>query len=94
VARAAVREIHALVESRGTAVLTVHCRKFTISMKIARILDEGGGSFRLEYDNARGHKQSTRLDAVTYEQALRETKSYLEIGEDDRDAEGGQWDIE
>jgi hypothetical protein len=63
-------------------------------MKIARILDERGGTFRLEYDNARGHKQNTRLDAVTYEQALREAKGYLEIGEDDRDPEGAQWDIE
>ena len=63
-------------------------------MKIAKILDEGGGSFRLEYDNARGNKQSTRLDAGTYEQALREAKGYLEIGEDDRDPEGAQWDIE
>jgi len=62
-------------------------------MKIAKILDEEGGTFRLEYDNARGHKQNTRLDALTYEQALREAKGYLEIGEDDRDPEGIQWDI-
>lgn len=63
-------------------------------MKIARILDEPGGTFRLEYDNARGHKQNTRLDAMTYEQALREARSYLEIGEGDCDAEGAQWYIE
>jgi hypothetical protein len=63
-------------------------------MKIARLLDEPGGSFRLEYDNGLGHKQSTRLDAVSYEQALREARSYLEIGGDDRDAEGTQWEIE
>lgn len=63
-------------------------------MKIARILDAEGGIFRLEYDNARGNKQNTRLDALTYEQALREAKGYLEIGEDDRDPEGAQWEIE
>jgi hypothetical protein len=63
-------------------------------MKIARILDEGGGAFRLEYDNARGHKQNTSLDAATYERALREAKGYLEIGEDDRDPEGTEWNIE
>ncbi len=34
-------------------------------MKIARILDEEGGTFRLEYDNHRDHKQNTRLDALT-----------------------------
>jgi len=43
---------------------------------------------------ARGNKQNTRLEAVTYEQALREARSYLEIGDDDRDSEGTQWDIE
>ena len=63
-------------------------------MKIARILDERGGTLRLEYDNARGQKQSTRLEAVTYEQALREAKGYLEIGDDNLDPEGAQWDIE
>lgn len=63
-------------------------------MKIARILDESGGAFRLEFDDTRGQKQNTRLDAMTYEQAFREARSYLEIGEDDRDPEGAQWDIE
>ncbi len=63
-------------------------------MKIARILDEEGGSFRLEYDNDLGHKQNMRLDALSYEQALREAKGYLEVGEDDRDSEGAQWEIE
>ena len=63
-------------------------------MKIARILDEPGGTFRVEYDNARGHKQNTRLEAMSYEQALREARSYLEIGDDDRDSAGIQWDIE
>ena len=63
-------------------------------MKIARILDEPGGTFRVEYDNARGNKQTTRLEAITYEQALREARSYLEIGDGDRDSEGTQWDIE
>jgi hypothetical protein len=63
-------------------------------MKIARILDEPGGMFRLEYENTRGHKQNTRLDATTYEQALREARSYLEIGDDERDSEGAEWNIE
>ncbi len=63
-------------------------------MKVARILDEEGGSFRLEFDNDLGHKQNMRLDARNYEQALREAKGYLEVGEDDRDSEGTQWEIE
>ena len=63
-------------------------------MKSARILDEPGGMFRLEYDDTLGHKRNTRLDAITYEQALREARSYLEIGEGERDPEGAQWEIE
>lgn len=63
-------------------------------MKIARILNESGGTFRLEFDDTRGHKQNSRLDAMTYEQALREAKAYLEIGDGDLDSEGAQWDIE
>ena len=63
-------------------------------MKIARILDEPGGTFRLEFDDTLGHKQNTRLDAMSYEQALREARSYLEISDADCDSEGAQWDIE
>ncbi len=63
-------------------------------MKIARILDEPGGFFRLEFDDMLGRKQNSRLDAVTYEQALREARSYLGIGDNARDAEGAEWDIE
>ena len=63
-------------------------------MKIARILDEPGGAFRLEYEDTRGRKQNTRLEAMTYEQAVREARSYLEIGEEGRDSEGAEWDIE
>jgi hypothetical protein len=63
-------------------------------MKIGRILDERGGTFRLEYDDTLGHKQNMRLDAVSYELAVREAKSYLEISASDRDAQGAEWDIE
>ncbi len=63
-------------------------------MKIARILDESGGSFLLEYDNTLGRKHTMRLEAMTYEQAVREARSYLEIGEGDHDSEGAQWDVE
>jgi len=63
-------------------------------MKIARILDESGGSFLLEYDNMVGRKHTMRLEAFTYEAALREGRSYLGIGDDARDPEGAEWDIE
>jgi len=93
-ARAGIYEIYALCGELRNRNPTAPCRKLTLSMKIARILDEPGGTFRVEYDNARGHKQTTRLGAMTYEQALREARSYLEIGDDDHDSEGTQWDIE
>jgi hypothetical protein len=63
-------------------------------MKIARILDSDNGGFELEYDNTLGKKNAMRLEAFTYENALREAKSYLGINADDRDAEGSQWDVE
>jgi len=63
-------------------------------MKIARILDEAGGNLLLEYDNTLGRKHTMRLEALTYEAALREARSYLGIGDDARDPEGAEWDIE
>jgi hypothetical protein len=63
-------------------------------MKIARIQDNDTGSFSLEYDNTIGKKNTMRLEAVTYEGAIREAKSFLGINADDRDAEGSQWDVE
>jgi hypothetical protein len=94
---AGIYEIYALcgeLKGIGPNALPPHRPKLTSSMKIARILDEPGGTFRLEYDDTLGHKQNTRLDAMSYEQALREARSYLEIGHDNRDSDGTQWDIE
>ncbi len=60
-------------------------------MKTARILDEdSNGYFRMEYDNDRGSKNSMRLDAKTYDQAITEAKSFLGIKEDDHDGDGNQ----
>ncbi len=63
-------------------------------MKFARILDEPDGTFGLEYDNTVGKKHTMRLDALTYEQALREARSFLEITSEGRDGDGTTWDIE
>jgi hypothetical protein len=63
-------------------------------MKIARIVDQDGGTFGLEYDNTLGKKNIMRLEALTYENALREAKSFLEVDSQDHDADGTQWDIE
>ena len=63
-------------------------------MKIARILDEDNGAFGLEYDNTLGKKNMMRLDALTYENAVREAKSFLGINADNHDADGMAWDIE
>ena len=63
-------------------------------MNIARIVDEPGGGFLLEYDNTLGRKHTMRLEAPTYEAALREARSYLGIADDARDPEGTEWDLE
>ena len=62
--------------------------------KVARILDEDDGSFGLEYDDTRGQKNLMRLDALTYEGAIREARSFLEIQPDDRDVDGSLWTVE
>lgn len=63
-------------------------------MKIARILDRNGGGFGLEYDNTVGKKNTMRLEAFTYEKAIREAKSFLGINANDLDTDGTLWDIE
>jgi hypothetical protein len=64
-------------------------------MKTARILDEdANGFFRVEYDNDRGSKNMMRLDASTYDKAIREAKSFLGINAADCDGDGNQWAVE
>jgi hypothetical protein len=63
-------------------------------MKIARILDQESGAFGLEYDNTIGKKNTTRLDALTYERAIREAKSFLGIDANDHDEDGALWHVE
>lgn len=63
-------------------------------MRIARILDQDDGTFILEYDNTLGKKHTMRLDAETYNGAVREAKSFLEIDAEDRDGDGIEWDLE
>jgi hypothetical protein len=62
--------------------------------KVAKILDEDGGGFGLEYDDTRGRKNRMRLDARTYEGAIREARSFLGVQPDDRDADGDRWTVE
>lgn len=63
-------------------------------MKRAIIFDEAAGVFGVEYDNTIGKKHSMRLEAVTYDQALTEARSFLGILENDRDAAGDLWTVE
>ena len=63
-------------------------------MKTARILDEQHGAFALEYDTTRGTKNTMRLDALTYERAIREAKSFLGINADNHDEDGALWEVE
>gem|GEM_PF-1973437 len=61
---------------------------------LARILDEEDDTFCLEYSNRSGAKSFMRLEASTYEGAIREAKSYLGIGKDDRDEQGVLWQFD
>jgi len=63
-------------------------------MKIATILDQAHRSFGLEYDNNLGKKNTMRLDATTYEQAVREARSFLGIKDNDQDEHGTPWHVE
>jgi hypothetical protein len=63
-------------------------------MKRATILDQGREQFALEYEDTLGRKNQMRLDAATYERAIREAKSYLGIQDDDLDEAGDQWTVE
>jgi hypothetical protein len=63
-------------------------------MKTARILDEEDDSFGLEYDNNLGKKLTMRLDAATYEKAVREAKYFLGITPENLDGDGTQWEID
>ena len=62
--------------------------------KVGRILEDDDEGFGFEYDDTRGRKNTMRLDALTYEGAIREARSYLGIQPDDRDADGSRWEIE
>jgi hypothetical protein len=63
-------------------------------MKIARILEEESDAFCLEYDNTLGKTNKMRLDASTYETALREAKAFLGINVNNQDGDGAVWDLE
>jgi len=63
-------------------------------MKRATILDEVGGVFGLEYDNTIGRKHTMRLEAATYEQALREARTFLGIRENGQDEDGDLWTVD
>ena len=63
-------------------------------MKTGRILDQDDGAFGLEYDDTRGTKYRMRLDARTYESAIREAKSFLGINHDNQDDDGDLWEVE
>jgi hypothetical protein len=63
-------------------------------MKFGRILDLPHGAFGLEYDNTLGKKYTMRLEALTYERALGEAKSFLGINADGQDGDGQSWELE
>ena len=63
-------------------------------LKIAMILDQEHDTFGLEYDDTRGTKNMMRLDALTYEKAILEARSFLGINDNNQDADGDLWEVE
>jgi hypothetical protein len=61
---------------------------------LAKILDQEDDSFCLEYPKRNGETTVMRLEASTYEGAVREAKAYLGIGDDNRDEKGALWEID
>jgi len=62
-------------------------------LKRAIILDQEDEAFGVEYDNTIGTRNTMRLEATTYEDAILETKSFLGITEN-RDEAGTVWEID
>jgi len=60
--------------------------------KRAIILDQDDEAFGVEYDNTIGSRNTMRLEATTYEDAILEIKSFLGITEN-RDEAGTLWEI-
>ena len=63
-------------------------------MKIGTITDTELGGFGFEYDDTRGEKNTMRLEAATYESAIKEARAFLGINEDNRDTDGTLWEVE
>ena len=55
-------------------------------------MDQEDETFGVEYDNTIGSKNTMRLEATTYEDAILEAKAFLGITED-RDEPGTVWEI-
>jgi hypothetical protein len=78
----------------GHATVTAPIPTAASPLKIGTIMDEEDGGFGFEYDDTRGQKNTMRLDALTYEAAIREARSFLGIRPDDHDADGSLWTVE
>ncbi len=63
-------------------------------MKTATIIDLDDDILGLEYDNTLGERNTMRLEADSYEKAIREARSFLGIEADNRDADGTVWQVE
>jgi hypothetical protein len=63
-------------------------------MKRATLSDRPDGGFDLEYENGRGVKTVMRLDANTYEKAIKEARAFLGTKEDGTDEDGVAWEID
>lgn len=63
-------------------------------MKSATIQEETSGCFALQYEDTLGRPLEMRLDADTYEAALREARAFLGINKEGVDEAGDSWSLE
>ena len=64
------------------------------NLKTARILDMEDEGFGLEYDNDLGSRNTMRLYSITYENAVREARVFLDLNQQSIDPDGTTWEIE
>ena len=62
--------------------------------KFAQIVDQPHERFGLQYQDTLGRKNTMRLDAITYEAAVSEAKSFLGINRENFDDDGNTWEIQ
>lgn len=63
-------------------------------MKTGTIQEDLSGGFALQYEDTLGRVLEMRLEATSYEGALKEARAYLSIDKEGIDPAGDTWNLE